>query len=249
MHKLNFLKLLISLTLMSAFISSLSAASKKKKKQPATVIKAEGFEAHKMGNKMAYRLKLPKNMKKGKSYPLVIFLHGIGCVGTDNTKQMKFAAPVVNALEKAGQEAIVMLPQAPKRWDWKTQPVLLKLVKTIKEKYPVNEKQMYLMGFSAGAMGTWGSIAVDPNLFAAAVPISGGALTENAPKLVNMPVWAFHGKKDTVVKSYKTSNMVEAIKKADGKLIKYTEYPDGKHECFTALKDPKLWQWLFAQKK
>ena len=134
MHKLNFLKLLISLILILGLITALPATNKKKK--PDKAIQVEGFEAYNMGKKMAYRLKVPKNMKKEKSYPLVIFLHGIGCVGTDNTKQLKFAAPVVNALEKAREKAIILLPQAPKRWDWKTQPVLLKLIGEIKAKYP-----------------------------------------------------------------------------------------------------------------
>jgi predicted peptidase len=43
--------------------------------------------------------------------------------------------------------------------------------------------------------------------------------------------------------------MVEAIKAAGGN-VKYTEYPEAKHNCWTeTYNNPGLYKWLLAQKR
>ena len=61
-------------------------------------------------------------------------------------------------------------------------------------------------------------------LFAAIAPVCGGADEATAPKIKDLPIWAFHGAKDTAVKPERSRNMIAALKKAGGK-PKYTEYP------------------------
>jgi predicted peptidase len=87
-----------------------------------------------------------------------------------------------------------------------------------------------------------------PGKFAAAAPVCGGADLKLAPKLVKIPLWTFHGDKDTVVKLHRTVDMVEAIRRAGGKPL-YTEYAGVGHDSWVrAYNDPKLMEWMFAQK-
>jgi pimeloyl-ACP methyl ester carboxylesterase len=64
-----------------------------------------------------------------------------------------------------------------------------------------------------------------------------------------IPVWVFHGGNDGVVKTKRSRNIVEALKKA-GSDPKYTEYPGVGHDSWVkAAAEPGLLPWLFAQTK
>ncbi|MBO0698496.1 MAG: prolyl oligopeptidase family serine peptidase [Zavarzinella sp.] len=216
---------------------------------------------------LPYRLLKPLAVEDGKRYPLVIFLHGAGERGTDNEKQLIHGVP--QFATKANREkypCFLIAPQCPegKRWvevDWSadrhTQPkepgevgrLTLGLIEKAVHDLPIDPKRVYITGLSMGGYGTWDLLARRPDLFAAAVPVCGGADEATAPKIKDIPVWAFHGAKDAAVKPARSRNMIAALEKAGG-TPKYTEYPDVGHDSWNpAYADPKLYEWLFAQKK
>jgi predicted peptidase len=81
------------------------------------------------------------------------------------------------------------------------------------------------------------------------VPVCGGGDEKQAAKLVKIPIWAFHGAKDKVVKVSRSRNMIEAIKSAGGR-PKYTEYKTVFHNSWdSAYNEPDLLPWLFSQSK
>lgn len=101
-----------------------------------------------------------------------------------------------------------------------------------------------------GGYGTWDLISRMPETFAAAAPICGGGDENQAEKLIDLPIWVFHGADDTTVPPERSRNMVNAIKAAGGKKIKYTEYPGVGHGSWKpAYADPEFMKWLFSQKK
>jgi predicted peptidase len=221
------------------------------------------FEDH--GQKLPYRLLKPLRVEAGKKYPLVVFLHGAGERGTDNEKQLVHGVPRFAAnLEK--YSCFLIAPQCPdgKRWvevDWSadshTQPkepgevarLTLALVEKSIKDLSVDPKRVYITGLSMGGFGTWDLLARRPDLFAAAAPVCGGADEATARKIKTIPIWAFHGAKDTTVKPARSRTMIAALKKAGGH-PKYTEYPDVGHNSWdNAYRDPDLFRWLFAQKK
>ena len=100
-----------------------------------------------------------------------------------------------------------------------------------------------------GGYGSWDALARWPELFAAAVPVCGGADIKTAEKIKDIPVWIFHGDKDNAVPVSRSRDMDAALKKAGGK-PKYTEYPGVGHNSWDkAYADPEMMAWLFAQKK
>jgi len=79
------------------------------------------------------------------------------------------------------------------------------------------------------------------------VPICGSGKTDDASKLAQVPIWALHGSDDTRVKPEKSREMVEAVKKAGGK-VKYTVYPGVGHNSWDrAYGDPKVIKWMLRQ--
>lgn len=90
---------------------------------------------------------------------------------------------------------------------------------------------------------------MQPNFFAAGVRVTGGTSPKKANKLKDIPIWAFHGGADNIVKADSSRHVVEALKAIDKK-IKYTEIPGGGHGIATQVyADEEMHESLFEQKK
>ena len=196
---------------------------------------------------LKYLLHLPKSYDQKQSWPLLLFLHGIGERG-DNLDRVKFHGPP--KLIAAGKELpfIVVSPQCPgDRW-WKSED-LSALLDEITEKYKVDKDRIYVTGLSMGGFGTWSLAASSPDRFAALVPICGGGDPNTAARLAHVPIWVFHGAKDPVVPVKRSEEMVAALKKANGN-VKLTVYPEAGHDSWTeAYNNPELYDWLLQQKR
>jgi predicted peptidase len=127
--------------------------------------------------------------------------------------------------------------------------MVLRVVEQLKKDYRIDPKRLYLMGLSMGGFGTWDTVERHPEMFAAAVPICGGGDSKRVGEIAKLPVWVFHGEKDSVVPVRLSREMVEALKAAGGS-PRYTEYPGVDHNSWTpAFKEPELLKWLTAQKR
>ena len=219
------------------------------------------------GDTLRYRIMLPPDMADGQEYPLVLFLHGAGERGSDNTAQLTWGLDAFADEDfRPEHPAIVIAPQAPEQTFWAnlnwreegtrlmdepSKPLALTyklLLSTISE-YPVDENRLYITGLSMGGFGTWDLIARYPDLFAAAMPICGGGDPAKAHLLTDMPIWAFHGALDNVVPPELSRDMIDAIREAGG-LPGYTEYPDMDHfSWIPAYGDRFALDWMFSQSK
>jgi predicted peptidase len=125
----------------------------------------------------------------------------------------------------------------------------LELIEALCEELPIDRGRIYITGLSVGGYGVWDALSRWPELFAAGVPVCGGGDEALAERIAKVPVWAFHGARDGVVKPARSRNMIEALKQA-GASPKYTEYADVGHNSWVrAYRDPELFRWLFAQKR
>jgi len=205
-------------------------------------------EADRSGKgQLKYLLHLPKDYDQKESWPLMLFLHGIGERG-ENLDRVKLHGPP--KLIAAGKEFpfIVVSPQCPgDRW-WKPED-LSALLDEIVGKYKVDKDRIYVTGLSMGGFGTWSLAAFSPDRFAALVPICGGGDPNTAARLAHVPIWVFHGAKDPVVPFKRSEEMVAALKKANGN-VKFTVYPEAGHDSWTeAYNNPELYDWLLQQKR
>jgi predicted peptidase len=216
---------------------------------PATPVQMEKhFEAQvKVTAKIDYLLFLPQGYEKSKQrWPLMLFLHGSGESGT-NLAKVKIHGPPKIVESKPDFPFILVSPQSAGRgWNSDT---LNALLDDVIRHYRVDKSRVYLTGLSMGGYGTWSLAAAHPEKFAAIVPICGGGNPADAKKLAALPIWVFHGAKDPAVPVQRSREMVEAIKTAGGN-VKFTEYPEAKHDCWTETYDnPELYKWLLAQKR
>jgi len=196
---------------------------------------------------MNYLLYLPKDYTQQDSWPLLLFLHGAGERG-DNLEQVKMHGPP--KLIAAGKEFpfIVVSPQCPSSQWWQPHE-LNALLDEIVEKYKVDQDRIYVTGLSMGGFGSWSLAGFAPDRLAALVPICGGGDPNMVRRLSRLPVWVFHGAKDSVVPLAASERMVEALKKANSD-VKFTVYPEADHDSWTATYDnPELYTWLLQQKR
>jgi predicted peptidase len=197
--------------------------------------------------KIDYLLFLPQGYEKShQRWPLMLFLHGVGECGT-NLAKVKSHGPPRIVETKPDFPFILVSPQSPAHgWNVATLNALLDdVIRT----YRVDKSRVYLTGLSMGGFGTWSLAAAHPEKFAAIVPICGGGKPADAKKLAALPIWVFHGAKDPAVPVERSREMVEAIKAAGGN-VKFTEYPEAQHNCWTeTYNNPELYKWLLAQKR
>jgi len=224
---------------------------------------------------LRYRVMYPLNFDRTKKYPLVIFLHGSGERGNDNTAQLMHGAKLFsNDQARLNFPAIVIFPQCPSSSFWantkwgknsdstnlfsfnpfgdptKPMDLTIRLIKkTIQENY-IDKKRVYVGGLSMGGMGTFEILYRCPKTFAAAFPICGGGNPESARKYAKrVKIWVFHGAMDDVVPPKYSETMVNAIK-ANGGDVQLTVYPDINHNSWdSAFAEPNLLPWLFSNAK
>ncbi len=196
-----------------------------------------------------YLLYLPKGYESSqdKKWPLVVFLHGSGERGNNLAQLAKHGPPKLIA---AGQDfpAIIASPQAPDHSIWNPHGVKA-LTDDLARQYRVDVNRTYLTGLSMGGFGTWDTAFEYPDTYAAIIPICGGAGVRfvMADRIKHIPAWIFHGAKDPVVDPAFSKQMNDVLNKL-GASVKFTLYPDMKHDSWTATYDnPDVWKWLFEQ--
>lgn len=256
-------KLLFALLFSTVYIQSYSQ----------TVFEKKSF-VNESGQSLPYQVLYPQNYDSSVKYPVVLVLHGAGERGDDNLAQMKYGMQVFLNLENQQKfPAIVIFPQCPKESSWSSakmdrtqKPTLyvfdysqnvnwplqsaVDLVKSLVKSKVADKKRLYIMGLSMGGMGTMEAVSRNPKLFAAAIPICGGAdLTYVKKYAKKLSLWVNHGDIDTSVPVRHSRELVAALKDA-GANVTYTEYPGVNHNSWdNTFAQPTLLSWLFSFKK
>ncbi|MFC4723340.1 alpha/beta hydrolase-fold protein [Geojedonia litorea] len=221
-----------------------------------------------------YRIMLPKKFDNTKKYPVLLFLHGAGERGNDNTIQLVHGSSLFAKRKNRKKfPAIVIFPQCPKDDFWanasvdrSTKPISLnfplggeptkslKLVMELMESYLnhayVKKDQIYVGGLSMGGMGTFELLYRKPKMFAAAFSICGAGnpvATEAYAKKTEL--WVFHGAKDDIVNPQLSIDMVSGVLQAGG-TPNFSLYANDNHNSWdSTFAEPELLPWLFSKSK
>ena len=185
------------------------------------------------GNVLPYRFFDTTGQGKQAKYPLVLYLHGEKGFGTDNNAQLtatECAAIWVEPDHLAKNPTYVLAPQAPPGSDWTKDPVytdVLSLLHQFVKNHPsVDPNRIYIVGFSAGATGLWNMVLKNPDLFAAAMPISGNANkfqgdTRAFDAIKNLPVLVIHSYDDPISPINNAENVIAALRLAGNRTVNY----------------------------
>ena len=226
------------------------------------------------GQSLSYQVLYPVNYNPSTKYPVVLVLHGAGERGDDNIAQMKYGTHLfLNPENQTKFPAIVIFPQCPKDSYWSSVKIdrtqkptafvfdyseninwplqsAIDLVKSLVKSKVADKKRLYIMGLSMGGMGTMEAVSRNPKMFAAAIPICGGAdLTYVKKYAKKLPFWVNHGDADAVVPVKHSRELVAALQVAKAN-VTYTEYPGVNHNSWdNTFAQPTLLSWLFSFKR
>lgn len=202
-----------------------------------------------------------------KKYPLILFVHGIGELGTDLSKMLRAGLPrLINKkafpadFELNGEHFsfIVISPQFKK---WPTNDDVNSVLKYAEKKFRVDTSRIYVTGLSMGGGVTWEFSSQYGASVAAIVPICGGSSPDSkrAAKIAsfNLPVWAFHNDDDPTVPVSFTRDYVSKINSFQPSVkAKYTTWPTGGHDAWTKAYDPatkvggkNMYEWMLQFRK
>lgn len=201
-------------------------------------------------SKLNYIVYIPESYDPKEKWPLILSLHGSGERGNNISDVMKWG---INKILKENVDFpfVVVSPQCPRGEIWEMQFNKLKdLLNELESSYNIDNKRIYLTGYSLGGYGTWNFAILNPEKFAAIVPISGGAISpQKALRLKELPIWVAHGDRDTVVEFEESKRIVDSLNLHNPNII-FKVYKGGGHEvCTTAYEDPELFPWLLKQKR
>jgi predicted peptidase len=194
-----------------------------------------------------YLLFLPQRYETQEQWPTILFLHGAGERGSNLEYVKRHGVPRIIE-EQPDFPFIAVSPQCPRGQYWSAAS-LSQLVDEAIASYRVDPDRLYLTGISMGGYGTWRLAAAQPQRFAAIAPICGGGNPGEACNLKNLPVWAFHGARDTIVPLSESEEMVEAVRACGGN-VKFTVYPEAGHDSWTqTYNHPELFDWFLQHRR
>ena len=124
-----------------------------------------------------YVVSVPADWSAGRSWPMVLFLHGSNERGDDGVAQSKVGLARAVREHPERFPAIVVMPQCRPENDW-TSPAMeaqiLAALDASSREFHGDPQRTYLTGFSMGGYGTWALAAKYPKRFAAIVVVAVG---------------------------------------------------------------------------
>lgn len=219
------------------------------------------------GTTLPYRLYVPYDYDRTKEYPVLLFMHGAGERGNNNTGNMNHMLTDMFSLENSPLwDCIIIAPQCPDGQQWVDTPwseggyrvedvpesnenkAVLEIVDLVAETFPTDKDRYYVVGLSMGGFAAWDLIMRHSDIFAAAVPLCGGADYTQASLLVDMPIYTIHDKRDADVPCMGTKEMVVALEILGSEVLHYEELSGHGHNVWGyAARKLEIWTWLFEQ--
>ena len=198
-------------------------------------------------NGLTYITQFPEDFDENKKYPILLHLHGSGTRGKIESLRN---ASLLRAVKERKVPLVAVAPLCDAGATWFDHFHQLKeLVKHLTTLPYADPDRLYLTGNSMGGYGAWQLAMSLPEYFAALVPICGGGIYGFGKRLVDVPVWAFHGALDPTVLPEESERMVAAINKRGGN-AKLTIFPENAHNSWDdTYAHPEVFEWMLAQKR
>ena len=212
---------------------------------------------------------LPHQYDQRDSWPLIVFLHGIGSNGNGSASDLQRItgngpARIISENQwpveasATGDQFIVLAPQNSNGDSCHVASDIDAFLRWAIATYKVDPTRVYLTGLSCGGIGTWNYIReyFEDDVLAASIPICGigiGTWDTHQCDLGQLPLWGFHGDADDVISVYGTYIPLTSLLKCtspppvDARL---TIYPGVGHDSWTQTYNLQagydIYAWLLS---
>ena len=225
--------------------------------------------------RISYATFKPKTIQKGKKYPLLVWLHGAGQRGSNNTAQLRHLdETVMPRMDEDDYPLFILAPQAPRELSWSGEEpgtkvtvtsrdghkdmldITIAMIDNMIEKHPIDADRVVLIGLSSGGSAAWELADRFPDRFAAVLPFGSNPAPDlSNERLVKTKIWAFHSPIDKVAPVTAVEATIESLQTSGGKAaLSYDcdnpslDDVNGNHFCFTGpFIEYDLLSWILAQ--
>ncbi len=228
------------------------------------------FKDPKSAATLPYRLFKPAGYDAGKAYPLVLYMHHAGLVGTDNCRQLTeeigsggYGGVFAHSAQTKYPHFIVA-PQATSsnvgfgggnagsfaRPPHPNQALIYGILESVRAEFNIDARRIYITGISMGCFSSWDMVMRNPTYFAATSPQSCGGDPAGLSRIVGLPVWSIIGSNDQLFRT-QSDVMAAEFKKLNPAEFTYTVIAGAGHSVHNLGYDwkgpPSLIDWLFSQ--
>ena len=208
------------------------------------------------GSGLPYRVFVPAVCAAPVECPVILFLHGAGERGSNNTSQLNnranYAMELVDGANLAAEPMLMIAPQCPTGVDWgntQNQIYIADILEDVAEEFGYDASRAYVTGLSMGGNGTWMTLKNFATFFAAGAPICGWGSTAASSASFTVPQWIFHAANDPTVGVAGSRDMVTRLHNEGGDPI-YTEFDSGGHAVWdNVYLLPETFDWLRAHRR
>lgn len=206
-----------------------------------------------------YRLHTPKTIQPGQKYPFVVFLHGRGRAGSNNTSSLAHLEAILPMLTGQKQKDFFMLvtqcPEETPTWFFQptkdgTLDVMVAIMEHVIAENPIDEKRITATGVSSGGAGVWELIMGCPDVFAGAVPTACSApQSQGLAALKQTPIWSVANRGDPVIDFNSIRKAMNAVNSSGGSMASTAPNSSDHNAWIPAMKNYNCFQWMLAQKQ
>lgn len=198
-------------------------------------------------NKIEYAVVFPNGYEPGKTYPVLLYLHGYGFVNA-TFDDMLICTPVRRA-RMNGEPFVFVIPHCPyTSWLLHTE-TLSAFCEWIATQSFCDTKRLYAAGTSMGGCSLWMLLLEKQSLFAAAVICCGQGPYWAAGFYKDIPLLLAHGTQDDVIYASESKVMAEKIN-ANGGNVCLKLFDGLGHEIWEQVfTDSQTYAWLLQHKK
>lgn len=206
-----------------------------------------------------YRFRSPKTTVPGQNYPLVVWLHGRGESGDDNSRQLAHMQSTMEQLDGKNElDFFILATQCPKdNREWPNSvssegkgdasiTILSEILDDVLKKYPVDRNRIGLIGVCSGGTGAWSLLKERSGFFSGAVVFSTSPPVD-FPWDKQPALWAFTNLGDRAVSTPEMRRFVNRINRSGG-MAHLTVRDASDHDSWSkAMKEDKAVAWLVKQ--
>ncbi len=163
------------------------------------------------GTSVSYTIAIPRSYSDDTPAPLVLALHFGG------QPSRYYGGYFMNMLVKPALrelKAIILAPTIPVGSSWiesVSEDAVMGLLEEIRKEYNIDPDRILVTGFSLGGIGTWEYASNYPDVFSAAIPISGMPSAGIADTISGIPLYVIHSKADQVFPWREVEEVVQQL--------------------------------------